>query len=248
LERLQGAVSPAARAACWDNAQSLLDEALKLQRKHVAGLLELATLLLDREDADALGRVGFLLEALGDRNGGARRKVLWARLQTRRGEAQAAETSLRKLLERDATDYSARAAYGEWYLSQGRVFEALKAMMEAQSAAPPHAPERVIYEQVIARLRHLIDSGQAIEMAKASEAAGIDVPAEAPPTAPVSAEMPQHGPLRGEAVGVRLAGRTTRRRKRKGNGASIVDEPKADEPTVDEPTVDEPTADETVES
>jgi tetratricopeptide (TPR) repeat protein len=213
LERLQGAVDPDSRDARWDKAQALLDDALKREARNIPGLLEMAILLLDRQDDEDLGRVGFLLEQIGDRAGGARRQIQQARFHARKGEAGPAQTILNRLLERDPTNFGARAALGELYLHQGRVFEALSATIEAQGAAPPHAPERVVYEQVIARLRHLIDSGQALELAKAAEVAqGAEAPVE---TGPVTSEMPQSGPVRGDAVGVRLAGRTTRRRKRK---------------------------------
>ena len=224
LERLHGAIDPDSRAQRWDRAQQLLDDALKREARNIAGLLEMSTLLLDRQDDELLGRVSFLLEQMGDRSGGTRRQIQQARLHARKGESEPAQTILGRLLERNPTNYAARAALGELYLQQGRVFEALSATMEAQAAAPPHAPERVVYEQVIARLRHLIDSGQALEMAKAAELPQQAADTPSSDAVPVTSEMPQSGPVRGDAVGVRLAGRTTRRRKRKSSEAETVED------------------------
>jgi tetratricopeptide (TPR) repeat protein len=194
LLRLRGLVEREQRDELWARATEYFDRAIQDRRRNNRAMLELATLLLDRQTQDDPDRIAWLLDKASQPRGKGKPrrpdKVLEARLATRKGRADEAEAVLDRMVQRDPKNHRARAAHAEALWAKSRIFRAHSEFQRAQQDAPEGAPERHAYESAMQQLQALIESGQAIELEKqadqaaAAQAAEKPVPAVQPPPEP----------------------------------------------------------------
>ncbi len=191
LLRLRGMLEREQRDELWARATEHFERAIEDQRRNHRAMVELATLLLDRQTDTDLDRVAWLLDKASKprAKGKPRRpdKVLEARLAARRGRLEEAEAVLDRLVQRDPKHHRARSALAEVLWAKSRIFRAHAEFQRAQQDAPEGAPERHVYEAAMAQLQALIESGQAIELERQADQAAAEKqpkPAAEPPPVP----------------------------------------------------------------
>jgi predicted Zn-dependent protease len=202
LLRLRGMLEREQREDLWAQATEYFERAIQDQRRNHRAMVELATLLLDRQTDTDLDRVAWLLDKASKprAKGKPRRpdKVLEARLAARRGRLEEAEAVLDRLVQRDPKHHRARSALAEVLWAKSRIFRAHAEFQRAQQDAPEGAPERHVYEAAMAQLQALIESGQAIELERQADLAAAErqpePPAELPPVpAPARSRIRRRG-------------------------------------------------------
>ena len=208
LLRLRGMVEHEEREQLWAQATEFFERAIQDQRRNHRAMVELATLLLDRQGTTDLDRVAWLLDKAAQprAKGKSRRpdKVLEARLAARRGRVEEAEAVLERLVQSDPKNHRARAALAEVLYAKSRVFRAHSEYQRAQQDAPEGAAERHAYESAMQQLQALIESGQAIELERQADVAAAQQPApEAPPEA-AAVPVPERRRTRRRGGRVRL--------------------------------------------
>jgi tetratricopeptide (TPR) repeat protein len=211
LLRLRGLLEREEREELWTRACAYFDQAIQDQRRNHRAMVELATLLLDRQGEVDLDRVAWLLDKASEPRGKGKPrrpdKVLEARLAARRGRANEAEAVLERLVQRDPKNHRARAALAEVLWTKSRIFRAHSEFQRAQQDAPEGAAERHGYESAMAQLQALIESGQAIELERQADEAAASQQAMAPPP-PTDLRVPEP---------------TRRRTRRRGGRVRLVD-------------------------
>ena len=188
LLRLRGTIERADQEALWQRAIELFERAIADGRRNHDGLLELATLLLDKQGPVDLDRVAWLLKQAEQAKGQGVDKILEARLAARRDRLAEAEAVLERLVQRDPKNHPARAALGEVLYGRKRIFKAYAEYKRAQQDAPPESLERHAYESVMAQLQALIESGQAIELERLADEEALAAPPPPPPAPAQGAE------------------------------------------------------------
>ncbi|MFH1465949.1 MAG: tetratricopeptide repeat protein [Pseudomonadota bacterium] len=181
LLRLRGTIERAEQESLWERAIEHFERAIADGRRNHDGLLELATLLLDKQGPVDLDRVTWLLKQAGQGRGQVVDKILEARLAARRDRLAEAEAVLERLVLRDPKNHRARAALGEVLYGRKRIFRAFAEYRRAQQDAPPESLERHTYESVMAQLQALIESGQAIELERLADEEALAAPPPPPP-------------------------------------------------------------------
>lgn len=201
LRRAQGMVDLEARAERWAEATEKLKAVVQGDSENGLAHALLCALLLDSDgdldQAEWLAKKAMKImethEALVQR----------ARVLIRRAAFEDADRLLDKAIKKEPSYHPAFAAKAELLIAQGQVFVALEHLKKARERSPKDAPDRAMYEADMARFTALIESGAAVEMMKAAEAAGVVVQTE--------------GAVGGEGER-RDAGTTTRLRKRRRRG------------------------------
>ena len=209
LLRLRGMLEREEREQLWTQATEYFERALVDQRRNHRAMVELATLLLDRQGDADLDRVAWLLDKAAQprAKGKSRRpdKVLEARLAARRGRVEEAEAVLERLVQGDPKNHRARAALAEVLFTKSRIFRAHSEYQRAQQDAPEGAAERYAYESAMQQLQALIESGQAIELERQADlATAQQQPAPAPVTAASTVPTPERRRTRRRGGRVRL--------------------------------------------
>ncbi len=178
----------------WRQAEELLTAAIAADAKNYLAHLYLGRLIVarngDLERADwALKKAQKLDEKaalpLVERARIAIRKQLWTE----------AATLLEKAVRLEPALHEAFFVRGELAESQGQLFAALPEYQRAVERSPKDSTARARYEEAVARVKALIESGQYTEIIKAAEATAVIAP-------PVGAR--------------REPGKTTQRRRRRG--------------------------------
>ncbi len=209
LMRLRGMLEREQREELWARATEYFEQAIGDQRRNHRAMVELATLLLDRQGQADLERVAWLLDKASKprAKGKPRRpdKVLEARLAARRGRVDEAEAVLERLVQRDPKNHRARAALAEVLYAKSRIFRSHSEYQRAQQDAPEGAPERHAYESAMQQLQALIESGQAIELERQADLAVAEKQGAAPAPAPApSVPVPERRRTRRRGGRVRL--------------------------------------------
>lgn len=200
LLRAQGMVDPEARAEKWGEAAEKLRKVVAEDPENARALSMLCAVLLDLEGD--LDQAEWMAKKAMKIFEGHEALVQRARVLIRRAAFEDADRLLDKAIKKEPSYHPAFAAKAELLLAQGQVFVALEHLKKARERSPKDAPERAMYEADMGKLQALIESGAAVDLMKAAEAAGIAPPAEA---------------AGGEGER-RDAGSTTRLRKRRRRG------------------------------
>jgi tetratricopeptide (TPR) repeat protein len=183
----------------WKQAEELLAAAIAADAKNFLAHLYLGRLLLlrdgDLERADwALKRAQKIDEKA------ALPYVERARIAIRKQAWAEAAVQLEKAVRLEPACHDAFLVRGELAEAQGQLFAALPEYQRAVERSSKDSPARARYEEAVARVRALIESGAYSEVVKAAEGTAIVA-------APV-------------AGGRREPGKTTQRRRRRGRGGA----------------------------
>lgn len=182
-------------------AAELLEQAVQRDRRSYLAHFYLARALMQRPDADPERADWLLKQAVKLDDRASAPLIARARLAIRRDAWKEANELLDHAIriERGPT-HDTHAVRGELYEAQGLIFHANKEFQLAFTLCKPDSRFRPVYQVAMARLEKLIESGDAIEIQKKAEEAGM---APAAPPQPRAQQAPQS---------------TTKRRRRGGKG------------------------------
>jgi tetratricopeptide (TPR) repeat protein len=155
------------RDALLEAAETLLREAMTIEKGNRRVLLLLASVILDR--GGDLEQAQWLLKQLNKQGERRRRRredpaatVQRARLLVRQAALDEAERLLQRLLKGDAVNHAAHAIQGEVHMARGQLLPAHLAFKTARERCPMYAPEAAAYDATLASLQAHIESGLAI--------------------------------------------------------------------------------------
>jgi tetratricopeptide (TPR) repeat protein len=178
----------------WRQAEELLANAISSDAKNFLAHLYLGKLLVLREGD--LERADWALkkaQKLDER--AASPLVMRSQIAIRKQAWTEAATLLEKAVRLEPGSHEAFFARGLLAEAQGQLFAALPEYQRAVERSPKDSSARTRYEEAVARVRTLIESGAYTEVMKAAEATAVIAP-------PVGAR--------------REPGKTTQRRRRRG--------------------------------
>ncbi len=216
LEQRKAMVNADEREAHLERAEALLREAMTFEKENRRVLVLLAKVILDR--GGDLDQAEWLLKQLARREQAApnrrRRRedaptnIQRARVLVRREAFDDADRLLARVIKSEPTNHEAHAAMGELMIARGELLTAHNAYKTARERVPVYAPEVSVYDNMLARIKVLIETGHAILQES------VDAPGEVP--------QAQAGTREGTTI-----------RRRRADEASA-DEASADEANADE--------------
>jgi tetratricopeptide (TPR) repeat protein len=167
LLRRRAMVDTEQREAHLEAAETLLREAMTLEKENRRILVLLATVILDR--GGDLEQAQWLLKQLNRQAAGRRRRredptatIQRARLLIRQEAFDEAERLLQRVLKSDASNHHAHATMGELHMVRGQLLPAHESYKTARERCPVYAPEADRYEAAMASLQAHIEAGHAV--------------------------------------------------------------------------------------